>query len=313
MKTLKESLLTDTGTKVSKFSASIKIDTWIKKNLPDNVGKYTVSSEPNSDGMYVVTLKYTDTNLWPLVKLDFKGTETTNGLFVFDIDENVRMIYVSGNKVKSLDGFDGITSNLFTIMLRDMPNLVSMGNIPKTKEFKMERCSKIKTIKLPQLSDFQSEVRIEKCESLTSIEFVCAPHSMSIRDCPKPIKFINTPDKFGKLSFTRCTAIKNLKGLPSELSNLVISDCGSFSSLKGDVKEISNNLEIINCPNFTNFKGIPLVNYELFVERCPITDWKVERKGKGRWFRSTYMYLPKGTKKPQWGVDGYWDEKREYY
>lgn len=311
MKTLKESLLADTGTKVSKFSASIKIDTWMKKNLPDNVGKYTVSQDVNADGKYVVTLKETKMSTWSYVMLDFKGTETTNGLFVFDLDEKVSMLYITGNKVKSLDGFDGIPSKLFTIRLYDMPNLVSICDLPKAKELNVERCSKIKSIKLPQLSEFQSEVKIEKCDSLTSIEFVCAPHRLDIRDCPKPIKFINAPDNFGKLSFTRCAAIKNLKGLPRELCNLMISDCGSFSSLKGDVKEISNHLQLINCPNLTNFKGIPLVEYELFVENCPITNWKVEQKG--RWFRSAYKYLPKGTTKPQWGVDGYWEEKKDYY
>jgi hypothetical protein len=219
-----------------------------------------------------------------------------------------------------LDGFDGITSKLLTIRLYDMTNLTKVCDLPPTNEFMMEGCTKIKSIKLPRTKEYDPKsterntafggVEINSCDSLTSIEFVCSPDKLYIKYCPKPIKFINAPDTFGKLYLWHCNGIKNLKGLPSRLSNLEIGKCGSFSSLKGDVKEISNNLKIIDCPNLTDFKGIPQVEYELFVENCPITDWKVERKG--RWFNAAYKYLPKGTKKPQWGVDGYWDERREW-
>jgi hypothetical protein len=145
---------------------------------------------------------------------------------------------------------------------------------------------------------------------LSSIEFVCAPSKLEIEHCPKPIKFINAPDKFGNLSFRYCGGLKNLKGLPSRLSNLLIHNCRSFTSLKGDVKAILRDLKISNCPNLTNFKGIPKVEYTLFVENCPITDWKVERKGK--WFNAAYKNLPAGTTHPKWGVDGYWDERKDW-
>ena len=308
MKTLKESLLTNTSTKVSKVSTVIKIDSWMKKNLPDNVGKYTVSQDVNADGKYVVTLHPTGRAVWPYVNLDFKGNETTNGMFVFDIDKLVRVIYISGVNVKVLDGLDGMKSHyILGIVLNNMTNLSSIAYLPPTKDFTMKNCSKIKAIKLPHTAEYGEDmhdgVSIENCYALSSIEFVCPPTKLDIRHCPKPIKFINAPDKFGKLSFRHCSGIKNLKGLPSKLSNLEILDCNSFSSLKGDVKVIYNNLKLCNCRNFTNFKGIPTVEYTLFVENCPITDWNVERKGK--WFNAVYKNLPAGMKHPKWGVDGY--------
>ena len=278
MRTLKESLLTKTKTKVGDFAENFGkkiIEEWLTENVDFGGDTYTISDKPNTNGKYVVTVNGND---FFRHDIRFGGTETTNGMFVYDF-VNMGLIVIKGKHIKRIDGFEE-SSPLNSLSIASCTSLEEISNLPKCVSFTVEYCYKLKSIKLPETEEYDGGGRlrvnngryeINNCGNLKTIEFSSSFFEMHVYACGE-MTFKNAPNYAGWVVFENCANLKSLKGLPKRLGGLELKYCPNLTSFKGDVKTIDDNIRIIST-GITEFSTIPKVGEYIEVGKCNIKDW----------------------------------------
>lgn len=309
MKTLKESLLADTKTKVATVKTSIigssreLIQDYLKNNYN---GFASVSNKPNKDGVYEV-----ECNGKLQVKPECK--ELAPG-FVF---KYVSHFVISGNKhikdlhgvpkscgyleledlnIKNLDGLEECNGDDagFCLWITRCHKLKNMMGADKAllRALLIKECNGI--VDLTGLwSDYklttifrdmeQCNLRVVDCPKFKSLEGAGRLEDVNIRNCPMFVSLggVDTRWKSWDLDIRNCPKLKSLDGCP-KVRRVHIDGCKSLSDIKGinlyDTQYAT--VEMWNCPKLKSLEGLPPV-YDLFLSKEDWTEEDVKKSYKG--------------------------------
>lgn len=302
MKTLYESILTDTKTKVASAKKNIiassreLIQEYIKKNY---TGLVYIPDEPNKDGLYEV-----ECNGTLQVKPDCK--ELSPG-FIF---KYVSHFVIRGNKhIKTLHG---IPKRCSCLELEDL-NIKNLDGLDECNEANsgfslwITRCHKLKNmigadkalldglcikecngiVDLAGLwSDYkidndtfrwmsQCSLSISDCPKFKTLDGAGRVENIKIRNCPvfTSLKGVSDRWKSYNLEIRNCPKLKNLDDCP-RVRGIVIDGCHTLSDVKGmnlyDAQYAT--VELWNCPKLKSLEGVPSV-HNLFLSK---EDWTEE-------------------------------------
>lgn len=301
MKTLKESLLTDTKTKVTTVKTTIigssreLIQDYLKKNYNGNAH---VSNNPNKDGLYEVECD-------GILQVKPECRELAPG-FVF---KYVSQFVISGNKhiknlhgipkqcnylelenldIKNLDGLEECNGDDagFSLWITRCHKLKNMTGADRAllRGLRIKECNGI--VDLTGLwSDYklttmfrdmeQCNLNVVDCPKFKSLEGAGRLDDIKIRNCPMFVSLggVDNRWKSYNLDIRNCPKLKSLDGCP-KVRRVHIDGCKSLSDVKG--MNLYNaqyaTVEIWNCPKLKSLEGVPSV-HDLFLSK---EDWTEE-------------------------------------
>lgn len=196
----------------------------IKAFLKDNYRAKTldISSEPNENGKYVVTVKKGE------VEFIGNGESLVNDLFVWG-DLNGSASFIIGDKCNITSLIGGPTTVGW--------NYSIMGGNPKLKS--LEGIA----------TNIGRKLFIGNCEGLDSLEGCEEVEAKDIEIVGAQIEDLQGLPKrvMGKLRIANCDKLKNLKGCPQTIKDFVLRDLESLTSLKGAPDKIFGDYVLRGC------------------------------------------------------------------
>ena len=300
MKTLYKSLLDDLDTieKNSNDDVIPNIEDFIKKNYRLDSGvKYTISSQLNENGKYVVDVR----GRFSWVKFIGKGDSLTNGLFEFgelygcgfDCSESNISSLIGAPKTIICDGslhyFDcsncknlrslegGSVMASFKYDCSNCKNLRSLEGAPKDchalAKFDCSGCTSLKSLKGgPDRLD-RGSFKCSGCTSLKTLEgSPVVYYHFDCSDCTslKSLKGIRNYRINSLFDCSGCTSLETLEGGPDVVvDDFNCSGCTSLESLEGGPKEVRATYNCTGCTSLKSLKGSPKETKQLKIKNCP--------------------------------------------
>lgn len=282
MKTLYESILTNTDIKVSNAKKTLDrgIKTEIKNFIKENyTGTVKISKDTNEDGLFTV-----DSVSMKGVSLKNKNLSSLTGGLPFTFGEIWGDFDVSNSKITSLDGspksvngdFWCVNTDITTldggpeivngfVNINNCQNLKSLKGAPKKvgSDFVVGNCPKLETLD-GSPETVAVHMTVSNCKGLTHLNTNTknVGVNFTIKDCPNLISINGSPIVVsGDFNISNCNKLKSLVGSPDKVGRYICNGCTSITSLKGVTQNSSapaRHIDVFcNGTSITSLEGLP--------------------------------------------------------
>ena len=236
----------------------LSIDNWIKTYF---TGKYIISKQPNSDGLFEVSSKGS-------IGIKRKGanelTTLTNGMFIWT---DIRFDFMCNGmaKLETLVGGPKTVKRTYEVTLA--PNLKNLEGAPTRSEtFNCSGCG-LETLKGGEVLKNCDYVILRNCKNLVSLEGCPDGETLYCEHCTslKSLDGLKNTN-FKTIYSGDCADLTSINGVPNTCKKLWVNDCVNLKALDG----LSNNCKKVacnNCTSLTSVKGADNVK-EIYLSGC---------------------------------------------